>query len=156
MFARIVAPHLQRFDIGLHQPRLAFESVPHRLLDHFEIQIQQRDQCAHIDHILEQLALARGVINLGAHLRDGNAQHSDILAREEARQAGIVNQKAAGHDIRQILRIRLRVHRHHDVDAVAPGAPGGVGDTHLIPGGKPLNVRRKNVFRHHAEAHAEQ
>ncbi len=67
----------------------------------------------------------------------------------------IVNQPPPGFDLGKITRIGLRVHRHHDIDAVGPGLVARPGDTDFVPGRQPLDIGREVVLADDRDAHAE-
>ena len=152
----VVAPQRHRLHVGGNQLLLALELVGDCGFEDLEIDVEQRRQRADIDHVLEQLPLP-GVAPLGsAHLGDRHAQHGDVVARPDARQRRIVEQPAAGHDLGDILPIGLRVHRHHQVDAVAAGQIAQLRHPDLVPGRQALDVGGEDVLRADRDAHAEQ
>ncbi len=86
---------MQGFDIRRDQLFLAPELVGKRRLDDIAIQIDQMDQRAKIDHVLEQLALARVGPFIGAHPRDRNADDLNVLAAKFPLTTAVINQRAA-------------------------------------------------------------
>ena len=153
---RVVAAQRDGLHVGRHQLLLALELVGDRALEDVQVHVEQGGERAHVDHVLEQLALARVLPLGGAHLGDRQAEDGDVLARPQARQRRIVEQPAARHDLGQVLLEGLRVHGDHQVDAVAPGEIAGLRHPHLVPGRQALDVGGKDVLRADGNAHAEQ
>src|SRR5439155_18291987 len=58
ILTRVVNTDIQRLDIRIDQFFLAFELLADKLLEHLELDPEQRDECADIDNILEKLPLA--------------------------------------------------------------------------------------------------
>ena len=152
----IVAAQRHRLHVGGDQLLLALELIGHGGLEHLQVDVEQRRQRADVDHVLEQLALARVAPFLRAHLGDGHAQHLDVIPRPDARQRRIVEQPAAGHDLGQVFLVGLRVHGDHQVDAVAPRQIARLRHPHLVPGRQALDVGGEDVLRADRDAHAEQ
>ena len=153
---RVVAAQRHRLHIGRHQLFLALQLVGDGALEDLQVHLEKGGERAHVDHVLEQLALARVLPLGGAHLGDRQAEDGDVLARPQARQGRIVEQPAARHDLGQVLLEGLRVHGDHQVDAVAPGEIAGLRHPHLVPGRQALDVGGKDVLRADRDAHAEQ
>ena len=59
MLQGVVAPQVQRPDVGIEQFFLAFVLLGKKRLDLFLIDFEQRRKRADVDDVLEQLALAR-------------------------------------------------------------------------------------------------
>ena len=59
MLGRVVAPQRHRLHVGGDELLLALELVGDRAFQNLEVDVEQRRQRADIDHVLEQLALAR-------------------------------------------------------------------------------------------------
>ena len=68
---------------------------------------------------------------------------------------GVVEHVAAGFYLADVFRKALRVHADHHVDAAAAPQIAVLANAHLVPGGQPLNIRRKDISRAHRNAHAE-
>ncbi len=122
VLAREVAAQVQRLDVGGQQLFLALVLLAEQLLDHFGLDAQQHGQRADVDDVLEQLALARVVVDRVADLGQRHADHVDVVAelRRRQRPRAVVEQVAAGLELGHVGIPGLRVHRHHHVDAAAP------------------------------------
>jgi hypothetical protein len=55
----VVAPQVQGPDVGIEQHLLALVLLGKELFEHLGLDIEQHRQRAHVDDVLEQLALAR-------------------------------------------------------------------------------------------------
>ena len=141
--------------ISLSRPR---NCSPSSVLDLGHVHLQQRRQRAEIDDVLEQLPLARFGVGLVGDLGQRHADHHDVLAepRRRHRLGVVVEQVAARHDGRDVLRPGLRVHRHHQIDAAAARAEmARLRHPHLVPGRQALDVGGKDVARRDRHAHAQ-
>src|SRR6185503_16154658 len=94
--------------------------------------------------------------NVSLHMRANGAPRMVMSSRlSRAGPRRVVDQVAAGADFLDVFRVRLGVHRDHDVD------PAGAGDitvarhADLVPGRQALNVRREVVLPDHRNAHPE-
>ncbi len=152
---RVVTSELQRLDVRLQQRLLALVLFREQLLDFGGVDVEQRREGADIDDVLEQLALPRVAVGRIADLGERHADEVDVLAELRFRQrlGVVVEQIAAGFDFLQIRVPGLRVHRHHQVDAAAPGLIAGLVDAHLVPGRQALDVGREDVARGDRHAH---
>ena len=152
----VVAAEVQRVHVRLDQRVLGAELLGNQLLDHADVHVEQRRERAHIDDVLEQLALARIDVFAIADRGERHADHRDVVAEARGGQGlgRIVEQVAALLDRGDVLVPGLRVHRDHQVDAAARAEMTGFGDAHLVPGRQALNVRREDVARRHRHAHA--
>ena len=94
------------------------ERLLDELDDHGAVELEQRREHADVRHVLHEDARARVREPLVAHARERHADDLDVGARElaVARPGRVVEQNAARRDLRQVARIRLRVHGDHDVD----------------------------------------
>ena len=125
-------------------------------LDHRRIDAQQGGQRAHIDDVLEQLALARQLRRRRCTCAvSGTPTHGDVVAelRRRQRLGGVVEQVAAGLDLGDVAVPGLRVHGDHQVDPAAAAQMPGLGDPHLVPGRQALDVGGEDVARRHRHAH---
>ncbi len=154
---RVVAPDMQRLDIGLDQLFLAFVLLADQLLDDLDVHLDQRGEHADIDDVLEQLALSRIGVFAVADRGQGHANNGDVLAEFRGRQrlGRIVEQVAARLDAGDVLVEGLRIHRHHQIGAAARAQMVRLGDAHLVPGRQALNVGREDVARRRRYAHAQ-
>ena len=154
---RPVAPEMQRVDVGADQLFLALELLADQLLDLGHVHVEQRRQRAHIDDVLEQLALARIGVFAVADLGQRHADDGDVVAefRRRHRLGRIVEQVAAGLDRGDVLVPGLRIHRHHEIDAAAGAEMAGFRDAHLVPGRQALDVGGEDVARGDRHAHAQ-
>ena len=64
----VLMAHLQCMDVRRDQLFFAFKLLSDQIFENLEVDIKQRRQCAHIDHILEQLPLTRVGVLTQAHL----------------------------------------------------------------------------------------
>ena len=153
----VVAPDMQRLDVGLDQLFLALVLLADQLLDHLDVHVEQRGEHADIDDVLEQLALARIGIFAVADRGQRHADDRDVLAEFGGRQrlGGIVEQVAARLDAGDVAVEGLRIHRHHQIGAAARAEMARLGDAHLVPGRQALNIGRENVARRDGHAHAQ-
>jgi len=152
----VVAPDMQRLDVGLDQLFLALVLLAEELLDHLDVHVEQRGEHADIDDVLEQLALARIGIFAVADRGQRHADDRDVLAEFGSRQrfGGIVEQVAARLDAGDVPVEGLRIHRHHQIGAAAGAQVARLGDAHLVPGRQALNVGWENIARRDRDAHA--
>ena len=150
-------PEIERAQIGLDQGILAAELLADQLFDRRRVHVQERRQCAQIDDVLEQLALARVVVFAVGDRGQRRADDRDVVAefRRRQRLGRVIKQIAAGLDLGDVLVPGLRVHRHHHVDPAAAAEMALVADPHLEPGRQPLDVRREDVARARRYAHAQ-
>ena len=85
---------LQRLDIGQDQLFLTLELVRHQIGQHLEIHIQQGGQRANVDHVLEQLALARILVLLITDTRQRQTDDGDVVAQQaQVQWLGVVIDK---------------------------------------------------------------
>ncbi len=153
----VVAAEAQRVHVRLDQRLLGLELLGDQLFEHPDVHVEQRGERTEIDDVLEQLALARVDIFAIADRGERHADDVDVVAELRFRQrlGRIVEQVAAGLDRGDVLVPRLRVHRHHEVDAAARAEMTGLGDAHLVPGRQALDVGREDVARRDRHAHAQ-
>ena len=97
MLTYIVPPQGQGVDIGLDKARFGFEILADQGVGGVLIDAQQFGQRAHIDDVLEQLALARIGVGRVAHRGQRHADQGDVVANALRRQrlGRIVEQIAA-------------------------------------------------------------
>ena len=93
----VVAAEVQRVHVRLDQRVLGAELLGNQLLDHADVHVEQRRERAHIDDVLEQLALARIDVFAIADRGERHADHRDVVAeaRGGQRLGRIVEQVAA-------------------------------------------------------------
>ena len=123
--------------------------------DDVEIDIQQCCDDADIGDILHQDSFAGTFEVLVAQTRQGHAEHRDVVPGQQAaaRPGRVVHQPAATRDFCKVLRIGLRVHRHHDVDAIGPRLETLARDPDLVPGRQALDVRREVILADDRDSH---
>ena len=80
VLAREVAAQVQRLHVGGQQLFLALVLLAEQLLDHLRLDAQQDRQRADVDDVLEQLALARVVVDGVADLGQRHADDADVVA----------------------------------------------------------------------------
>ena len=150
-----VAAEMQRVLIGVEQLFLALVLFGDQLFDLADIHVEQHRQCAEIDDVLEQLALARlGIFAIG----DGGERHADdgdVVAefRGRERLGRVVHQIAAWLDAGDVLVPGLRIHRHHEIGAAAGAEMAGFRNAHFVPGRQALDVGGEDVARGAGDAH---
>ena len=67
----------------------------------------------------------------------------------------VVQQPAAGPELRDVLLIRRGIHRDHQIELRRARGVAVPVDADLVPGRQPLNVRRKDVLPGDRDAHPE-
>ena len=154
---RPVAAEMQRVLVGGEQLFLALELLLDQLLDRGHVHVEQRRERAHIDDVLEQLALARIGVFAVADRGERYADDRDVVAelRLRHRLGVVIEQVAARLDHGDILVPGLRVHRDHEIDAAARAEVPSFGDPDLVPGRQALDVGREDVARRNRHAHAQ-
>ncbi len=157
MFLGVLVAELERVDVGQNELVLALELVFHQAREHGEIDIQQRCQRPHVDHVAKQLALSRILVFLVAHTREWDADDVDIIAHQ-AQVEGlgvVVDEVAARLHFLDVLRHALWIHRQHDIHAAAAAEVAALTDAHFVPGRQALDVGGENVLGAHRQPHAE-
>ena len=151
-------PQFQRLDVRQDQFLLALELVRHQVGEHLEIHVEQCRQGAHVDHVLEQLALARIFVLFVADARQRQADGGDIVAHQAQVQrfGTVVDEVPAGFNFTDILRHALGIDRENDVNPAASPQVALFTDPHLVPGGQALDVGRKYVLGADRQTHPEQ
>ena len=157
VLARIPAPHGERVEIGLDQPRLGLELLADQGVGGVLVDAEQLGQGADIDDVLEQLALARIGVGRVAHGRQRHADQGDVVSHAVVRKGlgRVVEQIAARLDRGDVLAPGLGVHRHHQVDTATASQMPRFADPDLVPGRQALDVRGEDVARRHRHAHAQ-
>ena len=81
----------------------------------------------------------------------------DVRPREARveRPRRVVEQPSSGADLRDVLLIRRRIERDHQVEGRRPRGVAVTAHPDLVPGRQPLNVGRKDVLARHRHAHSE-
>lgn len=130
-----------------------FEELRH----YFLIDIEQGNQGARAGNILHQNALTRALEIFVAKPCQGHADERDIVAEQIRIEwpRGVVNQVTTGADLGHVARIRLRVHRNHQVILRRTRGVSVFVDTDFIPRGQPLNIRREQILAGDGHAHPE-
>ena len=158
VLAGVVAAHLEGANVRGDEFVLAPVLRRDHPRDDVEIDVQQRRQGAHVDDVLEQLALPR--IRVGGHdqLGDRHTYLVHVAPEQAPVEAGgvIVEQVSPGDDGGNILLVGLGVHGDHQVDAFAAAVIARRGCANLEPRRQTFNVRRENVVRGDRYAHAEE
>ncbi len=157
MLACIVVADLQRLHVRVEQRFLAGVTLGQQRAHDVEIDLQQRGEHAGVHDVLEQDSRPHTLERLIAHARQRHAEKGDVVAFQQrrARPARVVDQIAAGIDFTHVARIRLRVHRHHEVDAARACDVAVARHADFVPRRQPLDVRGEVVLPHDGNAHAE-
>ena len=157
VFPNVIAAQLQslhiRFPHALFLAVLLFQKLRH----HVGINIEQLNQSPRSGDVLHQNPLARFLEVLVAEAGQRHANERDIITVQVViqRPARIVQHVAAGPNFLDVPRIRLRVHRHHQVVIESPCRVPFRVHADLVPGGKALNIRGEQVLAGHGHAHPE-
>ena len=146
--ARVLEAEIDGLLVRLDERGLLRERLLDELDDDVAIELEQRGEHADVRHVLHENARARVREPLVAHARERHADDLDVGARQEAiaRPSRVVEQHAAGRDLLQVARVRLRVHRDHDVDGARAREIAVLADPDLVPGRQALDVRREEIL----------
>ena len=157
VFSRVVVAELDGFHVRIHERRLLRVGFRQQFADLRDVEIEQRREHAGVADVLHQDARAHAVEVFVAEFRERHAEHGDVVARQQRRPrpGGVVDQVAAGDHFAHVLRVRLGVHRDHEVDLSRTRDVRILGDADFVPGGQALDVRRKVVLAHDGHAAAE-
>ena len=154
VLARVVVAELDRLHVGVQQLGLLRVGLGQQRADDFQVEVAQRCEHTGVADVLHQDARAHARKVVVAKARQRHADHGDVVALEQcrARPGGVVDEVAAGSQLRQVARIGLGVERDHDVGVAGTGAVPVAGDPDLVPGRQPLDVRREIILPHHRYA----
>ena len=157
MIFGVVVAQAQRLRVRFAHGFLGRKLLIEKLLHHAHVHVQQRHQRARVRDVLHQNPLARFLERLIAHLRERHGQIVHVFANEMwiQRPSGIVEQIAALANFRHVLRVSLRIHRHHQIVIERPRRVPVLIDADLVPGRQALNVRREKILAGYRNPHAE-
>ena len=133
---------MQRLHVGIEQFFLAFVLLGEKFLDFRRVDVEQHRQRADIHDVLEQLTLPRIGVGAIADRRERHTDDIDVVAEFRLRQRPrvVVEKITAGLEFFDVRVPRLRIHRHHQIDAAAAAEPAAFGHAHFVPGRQPLNI----------------
>src|SRR5262249_15321933 len=145
---RVVVAELDRLHVAVDELRLLRVGLGEQRANLFEIEVQQRGQHTRVADVLHQDARAHAVEVLVTELRQRNAEHRDVLTLQQrgTRPRRVVDEIPAGRHFLHIARVRLGVHRDHDVDGPGARHVTILRYADLVPRGQTLDVRREVVL----------
>ena len=158
VLGRVVVTEPDRFEVRLEQVTLPLaEGLLEQSTDHVHVDVEEGGEGAGVGDVLHQDARAAAVEALHAHLGQRDAEEGHFLAPQRVRHgpARVVQEPAAGHELLDVLRVGLRVHRHDEVEVRRARDVARPVHPDFVPGGKALDVRGEDVLSRHRDPHAE-
>ena len=153
----VVVPELDGLLVRLHQRGLLRELLGEHPADDVHVDPEQRRERPGVGDVLHERPLARSREGVVAELRVRHPEERHVAAEERVGQGPrrVVEHVAARLHLLHVARVRLRVHRDHQIVLARPRGVAVLVDADLVPGRQPLDVRREQVLPRDGDPHAE-